>query len=206
MTATRHALLLLGPTAAGKTPLGEEIQQRGLWGSRWAHFDFGANLRAIATGQGNDGRFRAAEVQFIRNVLQRGALLEDQQFPLARRILEAFLEPFAAEPQTRVVLNGLPRHVGQADALAAIVHVQTVVALRCSETTVLERIGRNAGGDRAGRTDDDRAAVQQKLALFAARTAPLLEHYGHQGARIVSLDVSASMTAAEMLEILNAEP
>ena len=44
--STRHrALLLLGPTASGKTPLGKLIEERGLWDFRWVHFDFGAQMR-----------------------------------------------------------------------------------------------------------------------------------------------------------------
>ncbi|MEE8450650.1 MAG: hypothetical protein V3R99_02015 [Thermoguttaceae bacterium] len=42
-----RAALLLGPTGAGKTPLGRLIEQRGLWGVRCLHFDFGDNLREV---------------------------------------------------------------------------------------------------------------------------------------------------------------
>jgi len=46
-TTRNPAVLLLGPTGAGKTPLGEMIEARGLWGMSCLHFDFGANLRAV---------------------------------------------------------------------------------------------------------------------------------------------------------------
>lgn len=44
------AVLLLGPTGAGKTPLGRICAQRGLWGRSCTHVDFGACLRRAAAG------------------------------------------------------------------------------------------------------------------------------------------------------------
>lgn len=41
------AVLLLGSTGSGKTPLGDLIERRGLRGVRCLHFDFGVNLRKI---------------------------------------------------------------------------------------------------------------------------------------------------------------
>jgi hypothetical protein len=57
------ALLLLGPTGAGKTPLGDWLEAHGLWGRPCHHFDFGANLRAVVAvvaGLGAFGRLRRA--------------------------------------------------------------------------------------------------------------------------------------------------
>ena len=43
----RRAIVLLGPTGSGKTPLGDLIERCGLWGAPCLHFDFGACLRSI---------------------------------------------------------------------------------------------------------------------------------------------------------------
>jgi len=56
----RDAILLVGPTGAGKTPLGEWLQLHGLWGRRCHHFDFGTNLREVASG--NSAGFTAEEI------------------------------------------------------------------------------------------------------------------------------------------------
>ena len=42
------AVLILGSTGSGKTPLGEYIEQNGLNGIKCHHFDFGACLRRIS--------------------------------------------------------------------------------------------------------------------------------------------------------------
>ena len=46
--ALPHALLLIGPTGSGKTPLGELLERSGLWGRPCRHFDFGERMRRIA--------------------------------------------------------------------------------------------------------------------------------------------------------------
>lgn len=197
-----QALLLLGPTGVGKTPLGHLIEQRGLWDTPFRQFDFGATLRTLVARGTPDSWVSAEDIAFLRGVLQTGALLEDAHFPLARRILESFLQQHQDAPRTRIVLNGLPRHVGQAASLEAIVDVRWVVSLACTAETVLARIAGNVGGDRLERTDDDPQAVRRKLEIFAQRTAPLVAHYQQRGARIFPLEVSATATPLEMWQRL----
>lgn len=196
----RHeAILLIGPTGSGKTPLGDLLEERGLppSGRRCVHFDFGRELRRIA--REDDSLFDADEVAFIRDVLEEGALLENEHFHVAEKILTAFLAgrlgPQAGirDPQSAlVVLNGLPRHVGQAADVDRIVDIRAVIRLNCTPEIVLERIRTNAGGDRVRRADDDLAAVRSKLALFAERTKPLLAHYAARGATALEIEVTAN--------------
>ena len=204
-----QAILLLGPTGSGKTPLGETLQARGLAdGRRCAHFDFGESLRRIAAGRLNVEELTGDNRTLIAEVLERGTLLEDEHFHVAEKILRAFI----AEQTTRlfkpatgyrlpatdhptIILNGLPRHVGQADDVDRIVAVQTVIALQCTPETILARLAANTGGDRAGRIDDDPASVLKKLDLYTSRTAPLLDHYRRLGAAVICLTVGPETTA-----------
>jgi len=193
-TTPYQGILLLGPTGSGKTPLGSVIARRGFRGERCAHFDFGAELRRAVEPESRPRAILTEEAAFLRNVLASGALLEDKDFPLAEKILQAFLASNAEDCHTRIVLNGLPRHVGQAEAIGHIVQVATVIHLECSAETVLARLRSNIGGDRAGRDDDQLAMVRAKLATFARRTAPLVEFYADLGATILSLGVTADTT------------
>jgi sugar/nucleoside kinase (ribokinase family)/adenylate kinase family enzyme len=193
-----NAILLLGPTGSGKTPLGERIATQSPVAARFAHFDFGEHLRQIVARQTPDAVTTAADIAFLRSVLETGVLLEDEHSAIAERILRAFLAAHCPTPRNGVVLNGLPRHEGQARRIDAIVDIQTVVSLECEPEIVVERIRRNTGGDRAGRNDDDLAAVRSKLALFAMRTAPLVAHYRGNGARIVAIRVTADTTPDAM--------
>ncbi|MBM4090935.1 MAG: hypothetical protein FJ276_16160 [Planctomycetes bacterium] len=192
------AMVLLGPTGSGKTPLGHVLAARGLLNSRCVHFDFGENLRDIvARGEPDDGISRD-DLDFLRRVLDTGALLEDRDSPIALRILQSFLARRRVEAATTLVLNGLPRHVGQAIALAQLLDMHTAVLLSCPLDVVLKRIANNAGGDREQRADDDRALIERKLELFRQRTAPLVDHFRDTGARVIRLEVTADMTANDM--------
>jgi adenylate kinase family enzyme len=192
------AILLLGPTGAGKTPLGQLLEERGLRDTRCLHFDFGATLRDVVERDAADAILSRADVDFLRGVLESGALLEERHFPIAERLLRSFLARRNATGQTLVVLNGLPRHAGQARGLEPLLDVREVLYLACSEETVLARIGSNVGGDRAERSDDSREAVRRKLEIFAQRTAPLLDYYRSRGTPVRQIEVCADTTAEEM--------
>jgi adenylate kinase family enzyme len=145
-------------------------------------------------------------VQFLRGVLGAGALLENQHFHIAEKILRAFLAEGRVGAKDVVVLNGLPRHAGQADDVAGIVNVRAVVELACPADVVLARIRTNAGGDRAQRSDDDDAAVRAKLAIYAGRTALLLDYYRRHGAAVLTVDVEAMTTAQDVHAALQGRP
>jgi adenylate kinase family enzyme len=193
------AILLLGPTGSGKTPLGELLEAEGFGGRRCAHFDFGAQLRRIdETGVGPEG-FGEGDVAFIRRVLREGALLENEHFHLARAILQAFVREKKIGPDDLLVLNGLPRHVRQAADVDTFVRVRNVVHLRCTPEVVQERIRLDTGGDRADRVDDSLERIAAKLRIFEERTLPLIKHYRKSGAHVVEVEVEAHSTAQEVL-------
>lgn len=202
--ARPQALLLLGPTGAGKTPLGDALAAGGLCGHRCIHFDFGANLRAADSGALAVDALTPGDRSVIRAALATGRLLEDGQFPIAAAIFRAFLGREAWRPGVRVVLNGVPRHAGQARDVAALADVRDVVLLECSPAVVLERIRRDTGGDRAGRIDDSLPEVERKLDLFRLRTLPLLDHYAGLGVSIHRLPVRADTTATDAAAALSA--
>jgi adenylate kinase len=195
----RHvAVLLLGPTGAGKTPLGEAMEREGFMGRRCHHLDFGAQLRRVRDGLHGHGAFTPAEVAFVRSVLDAGALLESAHFHVARRVLEAFLAERGVESGDWLALNGLPRHAEQARDVDGLLDVRVVVALECAPEVAPERIRTNVGGDRTGRDDDAPEAVVRKLRLYEERTRPLLDHYAGKGASIVRIPVAADDTAASL--------
>ncbi len=185
----RQAILILGPTGSGKTPLGEYLESSGLQGKRCAHFDFGANLRELAGGKSCCELLTPEDVQVVSHLLRTGALLEMNQFHIARKILTWFMDGRGMTEEDWVILNGMPRHIGQAEGVADIVDVKKVVYLECESRVIVERIRLNAGGDRTGRVDDSESEIAAKLKLFQERTVPLLDHYHGKGIRIVRVRI-----------------
>lgn len=190
------AILLVGPTGSGKTPLGEFLEREGFCGRRCRHFDFGARLRRLAASPDGLG-FTAPEVEVIRRSVSTGALFEDAEFPVATKVFGDFAASAGAAGADLIVLNGFPRHAGQARALEGTIAVELVVLLEAPADVVAERIRRDAEGDRSGRADDSRDEVLKKLETFRERTLPLVEYYSSRGAKVVRISVTDSSTAAD---------
>jgi len=202
----KKAILLVGPTGAGKTPLGELLESRGLRGRRCFHFDFGANLRTIgasfegvAAAETPGVIFSPRERSVILDSLAGAALLENENFPIAEKILDGFVEGKRVGLDGLLVLNGLPRHAGQARDLERSTEVCAVVNLIGTAAVLKERIRLDTGGDRAGRSDDSLEAIEAKLEIFEKRTLPLLEFYAARQVPIIKIPVGAGTTAEEIL-------
>jgi adenylate kinase len=201
--APHSAILLLGPTGSGKTPLGELLEQAGWERRRCFHFDFGANLRAVGEGRARLDELSDEDVAIAVRAVRTGALLEDREFHVARNILLGWARQSGVGDKDIIVLNGLPRHVGQAKDVDSMVNVCAVLYLICPTEVVLERIRVNAGGDRGGREDDAIEAVTRRLRLFEARTVPLLDHYAGKGVRIERVDIGVRTTPHDILRELS---
>ena len=235
MASPYRAIILLGPTGSGKTPLGETLAARGLVDvdvpngvasepnvgtmdsgrsqfagytprktgrRRCEHFDFGQNLRTVANDPEAGQAVSAGDLDVVRRILASGDLLEDSDFPLAERLLESFLVRRSVDRDTYIILNGIPRHLGQAVALDRLLRVERVVLLECPAETVVKRIASDTGGDRAGRTDDTLPEIQRKLDLFQQRTVPLLDYYHALGVPVLRLSVGVRTSAEEMWQVL----
>ena len=200
----RRALLLLGPTGSGKTPLGLRLERDGWRGRRCVHFDFGESLRTAVRGGAAAGSLSAGDLAVIRASLREGTLLEDEHFPVALKILDRFADRRRIGPNDLLVLNGLPRHAGQAVGLAARLTVEAVIVLEAEAGVIRERIRRDAGGDRAGRADDSEAEVVRKLDVFKARTLPLVAHYRSAGVPVVRVAVGVETRPEDLLPRIEA--
>ncbi len=183
------AILLLGPTGVGKSPLGDLIEKQGFNNRKCFHFDFGRNLRHAVSGSFSKDIFSVEDVNFIRQVLASGALLENETFFIAEKIFKAFVADKGISNKDIIVLNGLPRHIDQADDMALMVEFQSVMVLECEPEAVFKRIRCNSGGDRTARVDDGLDKIKHKLEIFISRTLPLLKYFSDRNILIKSVHV-----------------
>ncbi|MCQ2604103.1 MAG: nucleoside monophosphate kinase [Spirochaetia bacterium] len=187
--AKYKAMLILGSTGAGKTPLGNQLETQDLWYNNYFHFDFGQNLRDSI--KDDCTVLTPEEKEKVKRVLENNELLEDSDFPIAEKLLKNFIEKREITPEMNnvIVLNGLPRHLGQATALNNIVDIKFVLFLNCPGEVAYERIKYNCGGDRTDRTDDSLEEVKKKVQILYDQTFPLIEYYRSQNVNIVEVAV-----------------
>jgi adenylate kinase len=167
-------LILLGPPGAGKgTQAQRLIRKHGI-----VQLSTGDMLRA-AVAAGTPVGLKA------RDIMARGDLVPDDV--VVAIIADRIEEPDAAKG---FVLDGFPRTVPQAEALARLLaarglKLDSVIELKVDEGILLDRIATRvaemtARGEKV-RADDNPTVLKGRLDAYRAQTAPLVQHYGKTG-------------------------
>ncbi len=188
-------LVLLGPPGAGKGTQARLLE---------------AQLKAPQIASGDllrtAVRNRTALGAEAKSYMDKGALVPDE---LVLKLIEEHLNQRGA--QSGFILDGFPRTVAQAEALARMLETRKerldkVIALIVPNEEIIKRISgrrtcRNCGamyhviydpprnvdicndcnGELYQREDDEEDTVRMRLEVYAASTKPLLDHYGRLG-------------------------
>ena len=164
-------LILLGPPGAGKGTQAQRLVERhGL-----VQLSTGDMLRA-AVAAGSPVGLRA------KDIMARGELVPDE-------VVVAIVADRIDEPDARngFILDGFPRTVAQAEALERMLAqkglgLDAVVELRVDDRVLLDRIRtRVAASGGAVRADDTPEALERRLEVYHAQTAPLIAFYRDKG-------------------------
>jgi len=160
--AMKKRLLFLGPPGAGKGTQAELLA-----GSHnLLHLSTGELLRAEVVAGSSLGK--QAET-----VMASGALVSDD---LVLAIVRSRLEEQAASGGGGWLLDGFPRNLAQAEALADLLAelgqpIELVVLLELDDAVLLQRLlGR-------GRADDSESVISHRLEVYRQQTAPLISYY-----------------------------
>lgn len=89
------------------------------------------------------------------------------------------------DAQCGYVLDGFPRNVDQAEALASALGadgIETTIVLHVDEAQIVERLLRRAALE--GRPDDNEATIRRRLEVFRRETEPLIAYYGDRVRRV----------------------
>jgi len=193
------ALLLVGPTGVGKTPLGRLLEEKGLQGLRVHHFDFGEELRKIASTQ---TKVRQDIVDLIRSILSEGRLLNPEEYFIFLETINEFIRTRRYKEGELIALNGFPRDLKQAEFIDGHVDIIGVINLSATFEVLDYRLKNDPAGDRKGRTDDTPQLVAKKLAWFFERNIPLVEYYKRKGVKILNLLVDKEDTGETLYQKL----
>ncbi len=181
------ALLLIGPTGAGKTPLGNLLEKRGLFSKRVFHFDFGETLRKVIK---QEIPFPEEDRKLIQSILKEARLLKPEEFYLAENLLKSFILINDITPEDLLVLNGLPRNLYQAKKLASFAKIEGIIDLKIDFPTLLKRIQKDPALDRKGREDDLPNLIAKKLIWFEEENKPLIDFYKKENIKIFEISVT----------------
>ena len=199
------AILLIGATGTGKTPFGQQLETQNLWGKRYHHFDFGEQLRLSVSGK--QKVLTQAEVEKIEILLKSNSLLEDSDFGIAEKLLSQFIQNNTVSAEKDIiVLNGLPRHTGQAEAVSSTLDIELIIHFAADASTIKDRIAYNSGGDRTERTDDSIEEIENKLKIYRENTLPLTSYYKNMDKTVLEIDVDIDTIPLFIIQELKSMP
>ena len=199
-------LIFLGPPGAGKGTLAA----RAVDILKLPHISTGAIFRS-AMSAGTPLGLK------VKAIVESGRLVDDDT------TIELVKERLAREDaQKGYILDGFPRTIPQAEALAKFSAVDKVVNFDIPDTAVLERLGGrrvcrkcgynfhaifdkpkqekvcdHCGGEVYTRDDDKAEAIQKRLEVYRAQTAPLIDYYRKKG---LLVDVDARPSVDQVVE------
>lgn len=199
-------LIFLGPPGAGKGTLAAKAVDI----VKVPHISTGNIFRAAIAAASPLGLK-------VKSILDSGALVDDET------TIGLVKERLAEEDAKKgYILDGFPRTIPQAEALAEFSLADKVVNFDIPDSAVVERLGGrrtcrscgknfhihfgkpkkenvcdHCGGELYTRDDDREDAIKKRLEVYREQTAPLIDFYRKKG---LLIDVDATPKADDVVE------
>ena len=161
-------LIIMGPPGVGKGTQAKALAQE----NGWVQLSTGEVFRDHIRRHTDLGRR-------VKGYLERGEYVPDD---VTIRMVRAKLEDIS--PSTRVLFDGFPRTVAQAEALDRLAgemgrHVGAVLLLDAPREELLARLNGRALAER--RADDTPEIIANRLEVYEEQTRPVISYYEDRG-------------------------
>ena len=166
--AATGELIFMGPPGVGKGTQAKVLAQE----NGWVHLSSGDLFRDHARRQTELGRI-------AKSYLDKGEYVPDE---VTVAMVRDRLREIPAG--TRILLDGFPRTVAQAEELDRLLaeigrRAVAVLLLDAPREELLARLGARAKAE--GRTDDTPEVIAKRLDVYEQQTRPVVEHYEKRG-------------------------
>ncbi len=171
LTSTRGTsgdLIIMGPPGVGKGTQAKALAQQ----NAWVQLSTGEVFRDHIRRQTDLGRR-------VKGYLERGEYVPDD---VTIRMVRAKLEDIS--PSTRVLFDGFPRTVAQAEALDRLAEemgrqVGAVLLLDAPREELVARLNGRATAEH--RADDTPEIIANRLEVYDEQTRPVISYYDDRG-------------------------
>ncbi len=188
-----NTFILFGAPGSGKGTQGKTLGTI----PRFYHCACGDVFRSIDT--------RTKVGKAFLEYSSKGQLVPDEiTVELWRAAIDAAVETHKFKPDIdTLVLDGIPRNVGQAEIMEEMIDVKKVFHLSCpSHETLFSRLKKRALKD--NRLDDaNDQVIQRRLDIYETESKPVLSHYPQELITVVDATQPPAKVLLEILESVN---